>query len=96
MAELADAADSKSAGTWYLGGSIPPPGTISFPNAQEETMTESSRPVGQESTQEHLERARTLLNLLREKLDKHPELEEAIDRVEMALSALTVKSGGML
>jgi hypothetical protein len=28
MAELADAADSKSAGTWYLGGSIPPPGTI--------------------------------------------------------------------
>jgi hypothetical protein len=27
MAELADAADSKSAGTWYLGGSIPPPGT---------------------------------------------------------------------
>ena len=59
-------------------------------------MTESPRPVGQESTQEHLERARTLLNLLREKLDKHPELEEAIDRLEMALSALTVKSGGML
>ncbi len=28
MAELADAADSKSAGTEYLGGSIPPPGTI--------------------------------------------------------------------
>ncbi len=27
MAELADAADSKSAGTWYLGGSSPPPGT---------------------------------------------------------------------
>src|SRR5215471_4471450 len=28
MAELADAADSKSAGTWYLGGSTPPPGTM--------------------------------------------------------------------
>ena len=27
MAELADAADSKSAGTWYLAGSIPVPGT---------------------------------------------------------------------
>jgi hypothetical protein len=27
MAELADAADSKSAGTWYHGGSTPPPGT---------------------------------------------------------------------
>jgi hypothetical protein len=30
MAELADAADSKSAGTWYLGGSTPPPGTINL------------------------------------------------------------------
>ena len=30
MAELADAADSKSAGTWYLGGSTPPPGTSSL------------------------------------------------------------------
>ncbi len=30
MAELADAADSKSAGTWYLGGSTPPPGTNNF------------------------------------------------------------------
>jgi hypothetical protein len=30
MAELADAADSKSAGTWYLGGSTPPPGTITL------------------------------------------------------------------
>ena len=26
---LADAADAKSAGTWYLGGSTPPPGTTS-------------------------------------------------------------------
>ena len=32
MAELADAADSKSAGTWYLGGSTPPPGTTQNPN----------------------------------------------------------------
>jgi hypothetical protein len=31
MAELADAADSKSAGTWYLGGSTPPPGTTINP-----------------------------------------------------------------
>src|SRR5215472_17488097 len=31
MAELADAADSKSAGTWYLGGSTPPPGTSPKP-----------------------------------------------------------------
>ena len=34
MAELADAADSKSAGTWYLGGSTPPPGTSNYLNVQ--------------------------------------------------------------
>ena len=34
MAELADAADSKSAGTWYLGGSTPPPGTSKDPTRQ--------------------------------------------------------------
>jgi hypothetical protein len=28
MAELADAADSKSAGAWHLGGSTPPPGRL--------------------------------------------------------------------
>ena len=35
MAELADAADSKSAGTWDLGGSIPPPGTTPKPAASD-------------------------------------------------------------
>jgi predicted translin family RNA/ssDNA-binding protein len=59
-------------------------------------MTESSRPSGQHETREHLEEARTLLHRLREKLDEHPELEEAITRLEMALNALTVKTGGML
>jgi Lon protease-like protein len=59
-------------------------------------MTESSRPSDQQETREHLERTRALLHRLREKLDQHPELEEAIDRLEMALSALTVKTGGML
>ncbi len=39
MAELADAADSKSAGTWYLGGSIPPPGTIDFPESHSITRS---------------------------------------------------------
>jgi len=59
-------------------------------------MTESSRSSDQHETQEHLERARALLHRLREKLDQHPELEEAISRVEMALNALTVKTSGML
>jgi hypothetical protein len=33
---------------------------------------------------------------LREQLEKHPDLEAAIERLEMALSILTTKTGGML
>ena len=51
-----------------------------------------------EQAAEHVAGAHHLLKLLREKLsvEKHPELEEAIQRLEMALSVLTVKTGGML
>ncbi len=45
---------------------------------------------------EHIAGAHDLLQRLREKVDKHPELEEAIRRLEMALSILTVNTGGML
>ncbi len=44
----------------------------------------------------HVAGAHDLLQRLREKVDKHPELEEAIRRLEMALSLLTVNTGGML
>ncbi|MBV9669918.1 MAG: hypothetical protein JOZ43_03090 [Acidobacteriales bacterium] len=44
--------------------------------------------------------AHTLLAGLRERLlqveQQHPELEQAIERLEAALSALTVQTGGML
>ncbi|MGE0406298.1 MAG: hypothetical protein AB7O65_08365 [Candidatus Korobacteraceae bacterium] len=40
--------------------------------------------------------ARHLLKALREKLGTHPELEEAIEKVEMALNHLTLNTGGML
>jgi hypothetical protein len=45
---------------------------------------------------QHVVEAHHLLSKLRDKLEKHPELEEAIERLEMALSALTVKTGAML
>ena len=47
---------------------------------------------------EHVAGAHHLLKTLRDKLamENHPELEEAIQRLEMALSVLTVKTGGML
>lgn len=45
---------------------------------------------------EHLTEAHTLLQELRKELAQHPQLEDAIQRIEMALSILTTKTGGML
>lgn len=49
---------------------------------------------------QHVAGAHCLLKVLRDKLgivsDKHSELEEALTNLEMALSALTVNTGGML
>jgi hypothetical protein len=46
----------------------------------------------------HVAGARHLLTSLRHKIgvENHPELEEAITKLEVALSILTVKTGGML
>ena len=48
---------------------------------------------------EHLSRARQVLKGLREKLENaehHAQLDEAITKVELALSALTIQTGGFL
>ena len=101
MAELADAADSKSAGTWYLGGSIPPPGTsvsLLFFNAvkcaQEELMPDPKD--RQAIAAQNVTEARNLLHSLRQELEEHPKLEEAIVKLELALENLTLNTGGML
>lgn len=45
---------------------------------------------------EHIAEAHRRLSVLRQELEKHPDLEIAIERLEMALSILTTKTGGML
>jgi hypothetical protein len=45
---------------------------------------------------EHVSSAHELLNSLRKRIGEHPELGEAITKLETALSLLTVKTGGML
>jgi len=45
---------------------------------------------------EHVAEAHRRLTVLRQELDKHPDLEAAIERLELALSVLTTKTGGML
>ena len=45
---------------------------------------------------EHVEKAHDLLKTLRERIGEHPELSEAIRKLESALNVLTVKTGGIL
>ncbi|HXY15156.1 MAG TPA: hypothetical protein VEI26_11710 [Terriglobales bacterium] len=45
---------------------------------------------------EHVSSAHELLQSLRKRIGEHPELAEAIVKLETALSILTVKTGGML
>lgn len=45
---------------------------------------------------EHVSGAHELLQALRKRIGEHPELAEAIVKLETALSILTVKTGGML
>ncbi|MFZ0311584.1 MAG: hypothetical protein WAL85_02645 [Candidatus Korobacteraceae bacterium] len=63
-------------------------------------MTENSNPIPQANQEgdavQHVAAAHRKLSALRQQLDKHPDLEEAISSLEMALSILTTKTGGML
>jgi hypothetical protein len=45
---------------------------------------------------EYVAEAHRRLTSLRQQLDKHPDLEAAIERLELALSVLTTRTGGML
>ena len=61
-----------------------------------ETPGVTSTPEQHPDAAEHVAEAHRILNGLRQKLDEHPDLEEAIAKLEMALSILTTRSGGML
>jgi len=49
-----------------------------------------------EQAAEHVTKAHTLLKTLREEVGEHPELAQAINKLEMALAILGVQTGGML
>ena len=61
-----------------------------------ETPANPRSPEQQAKAAQHLVEAHQLLDSLRKKLNKHPELEEAILKIETALNMLTVITGGML
>jgi hypothetical protein len=45
---------------------------------------------------EHVASARKILKELQQKAEHHPELGEAITKLEMALNILAIKTGGLL
>ena len=61
-----------------------------------ESPQENSTPTHEPGAAEHVAEAHRILSGLRQQLDKHPDLDEAIAKLEMALSVLTTKTGGML
>ena len=61
--------------------------------------TKNENHLAQNSAQaaaEHVANAHQILKALQQKIGKHPELGEAITKLEMALNVLAVKTGGML
>jgi hypothetical protein len=60
---------------------------------------QNEKPANQKPTPnaaEHVAGAHRLMKTLQDRIGKHPELEQAIYNLEMALNALTIKTGGML
>jgi hypothetical protein len=59
---------------------------------------QSERKPEQDSAQAaaHIASAQQILNALQEKIGKHPELAAAINKLEVALNILTIKTGALL
>jgi hypothetical protein len=72
-------------------------GRIMAPERIMEDPATKTKAAGENtSAVQQVKEAHTLLQTLRERLDRHPELEQAIEKLEEALNLLTVKTGGML
>lgn len=61
-----------------------------------ESPEKESPPTQDSGAAEQIAEAHRILSGLRQQLDKHPDLDEAIAKLEMALSILTTNTGGML
>jgi hypothetical protein len=61
-----------------------------------QTQGESKLESGKKQAAEHVAGASQLLKALQSKIGKHPEIAEAVNKLEMALAILEVQTGGML
>ncbi len=60
------------------------------------TEGESKPESSQTEAAEHVAAAYHLLKTLEEKIGEHPEIGQAVNKLEMALAILGVQTGGML
>jgi hypothetical protein len=60
------------------------------------TQVESNPKSSPHPAAEHVAGAHTLLKTLQERVAEHPEIGNAIHKLEMALALLEIKTGGML
>lgn len=60
------------------------------------TQGEPKPDSGVRQAAEHVTEAHDLLKALRDKIGEHPEIGQAIHKLEMALAVLEVQTGGML
>lgn len=60
------------------------------------TEREGKPKAGPQQAAEHVAAASQLLKTLQEKIGEHPEIGEAVNKLEMALAILGVQTGGML
>jgi hypothetical protein len=61
-----------------------------------ESNIDTTSPSDEKRAVQHLTEADSLLNDPRNEVNQHPKLVDAIQKLELALSLLTTKSGGML
>jgi hypothetical protein len=61
-----------------------------------ETQSERNSKQDHPQAAAHVASAHQILKTLQETIGEHPELGAAITKLEMALSILTLKTGGML
>lgn len=60
------------------------------------TERETKPEAGSQQAAEHVAAASQLLKTLQGKIGEHPEIQEAVNKLEMALAILGVQTGGML
>ncbi|MGA7294144.1 MAG: hypothetical protein WBW53_03675 [Terriglobales bacterium] len=60
------------------------------------TPTEPTPAPNQKQAAEHVASAQRILKELQKKVGSHPELGEAITKLEMALNILAIQTGGLL